>query len=248
MSWKETRTVDERIRFIVAVAEGQESVAAVCRQFGISRRIGYKWIGRYEQEGPAGLLEQSRAPHHPPRLAEVVEEAILAARSEHPTWGPKKLLVVLERQGIELPARSTVAAVLKRHGLAVPQKRRRRVPVHEQPFAGCRGPNATWCADFKGWFCTGDGQRCEPLTISDAFSRYLLRCQGVKQTGYEGVRPLFEAVFREYGLPWTIRTDNGPPFASRAIAGLSELSLWWGEAGDPSGADPARLSAAEWAS
>jgi transposase InsO family protein len=158
-----------------------------------------------------------------------LEAAVLSARSVHPTWGAKKLRVLLERKrpGIVWPARSTMAEMLKRHGLVVPRKRRRRTPPQEAPFAACARANAVWCVDFKGWFRTGDGSRCDPLTLSDAYSRYLLRCQALARTDGMSVRPVMEAAFREYGLPGAIRSDNGAPFASRGVAGLSPLSIWW---------------------
>lgn len=230
MPWKETVAMDQRMRLVLECQDGELSMASVCRKYGVSRRIGYKWLERYRAEGVDGLKDHSRAPHHHPNeVAAEIEAAIVAARGLHPTWGPKKLLAWLERKGppTAWPARSTIAEILDRHGLTVPRKRRRRVPPHEQPFAACDGPNAVWCVDFKGWFRTGEGKRCDPLTISDAFSRYLLRCQRAGKTNGKMVRALFEATFREYGLPWAIRSDNGPPFASRAIAGLSELSVWW---------------------
>jgi transposase InsO family protein len=137
--------------------------------------------------------------------------------------------VLLERKdsSVVWPAASTIGEVLKRHNLVRPRKRRRRTPPYSEPFASAEHPNDVWCADFKGWFRTGDGVRCDPLTLSDARSRYLLRCQAMAATDFEAVRPAFEETFKEYGLPWAIRTDNGPPFASRALKGLSRLSLWW---------------------
>jgi transposase InsO family protein len=230
MPWKETCTVDQRMRFLVACEGGSETVAELCRQYGISRKTGYKWLGRYVQEGVEGLRDRSRAPNHPSNGVGVeVERAVIAARAAHPTWGPKKVRVLLEREDGERvwPARSTIAEILKRNGLVVPRKRRRRTPPQEEPFRTCSGPNAVWCMDFKGWFRTGDGRRCDPLTLSDAYSRYLLRCQGLRETGVASVRALMEAAFREYGLPWAIRSDNGAPFASRGVGGLSPLSVWW---------------------
>ena len=155
-------------------------------------------------------------------------KAILALRDRY-GWGPKKLLVLLERQSPRLrwPALSTIQQILKDHGRVLPRKKRRRVPPHTQPFARCDGPNTVWCCDFKGQFATGPGRPCYPLTITDAFSRYLLRCQGLYEPDGPTVRPIFECAFREFGLPQAIRSDNGPPFASRAIAGLSRLSVWW---------------------
>jgi transposase InsO family protein len=230
MPWKETCAVNERMRFVVAYEEEKDSMAVLCRRFGISRRTGYKWIGRFLEANVEGLQDRSRAPRsHPNQVGPEVQEAILDARAAHPTWGPKKLLALLERSAKEgaWPCRSTIADLLQREGLVVPRKVRRRAPPREQPFAACEEANAIWCADFKGWFRTGDGRRCDPLTISDAYSRYLLRCQVARKTGGRSVRPLFEAAFREYGLPRSMRTDNGAPFASRGVGGLSPLSVWW---------------------
>ena len=230
MPWKETCAVDQRMRFVVECERGAEPMAALCRIYGISRRVGYKWLDRYLSEGVDGLKDHSRAPHrHPNKVSEELESAILSVRAAHPTWGPKKLLVILKRQRprTHWPARSTIGEILSRHGLSFARKRRRRVPPQDGPFACCDGPNTVWCADFKGWFRTGDGRRCDPLTISDAYSRYILRCQSLCRTDGNSVRPLFEAAFGQYGLPTAIRTDNGSPFASRGFMGLTALSLWW---------------------
>ena len=230
MPWKETCVVDERMRFVVEYERDELSMTGLCAKYGISRKSGYKWLARAAEEGLAGLRDRSKAPHrHPNEVSTEIEQAIVAMRVSHPTWGPKKVLHRLQQQDVVTgwPARSTVAEILRRAGLVSPRRVRRRVPVHQQPFADCEGPNAVWCTDFKGWFRTRDGQRCDPLTISDAFSRYLIRCQAVNDTSGAGIRPLFEAAFREYGLPGAIRSDNGPPFASRAIGGLSRLSVWW---------------------
>ena len=234
MPWKETVAVEERMKFVMACELGEETTSALCAAYGVSRRVGYKWLARYEECGVEGLKDQSRAPlHHPNALGPAVEEAVVALRAAHPTWGPRKLAAVLERDrpGKEWPTASTIGALLKRRGLSVPRKRRRRVPpgagAGERPFADCVLPNDLWCIDFKGWFKTGDGSRCDPLTLSDASSRYLLRCQAMEETSGRAVRPVLEAAFREHGLPGAIRSDNGPLFASRAVAGLSPLSVWW---------------------
>ena len=230
MPWKETCAVEERLRFVFDCQAGDFSKAPLCRMYGISRPTGDKWLARYAEGGLDALLDRRRVPaRHPNQVPEEVERAILEARRAHPHWGPKKLRVLLarERPGRNWPACSTLGEILRRNGLTVPRKGRRRAPPYGQPFVDCREANAVWCADFKGWFRTGDGRRCEPLTISDAHSRYLLRCQALEETGYPTVRALFEATFREYGLPGAIRTDNGTPFASRGIFGLSRLSVWW---------------------
>jgi transposase InsO family protein len=230
VGWKETSVVDERLQFIGECKSGEWSMAEVCRRFEISRITGYKWLKRYEEEGWEGLKDRSHAPHHNPRqVAEEVEEAIVEARAAHPYWGPVKLRTWLQRSEpkIQWPAASTVGEILRRHGLAVPRKKRFKAPPNSEPLKEANGPNRIWCADFKGWFRCLDGSRCDPLTISDAYSRFLLRCQGVKHPDSWYVTPLFEAAFREYGLPERIRIDNGAPFASVGIGGLSELSVWW---------------------
>jgi transposase InsO family protein len=226
MPWKETCALDERVRFVVEYDLNELTMAELCRKYGISRKTGYKWVGRVDESGLTGLGDRSRAPHcHPNQICAELEAGIVAARHRHPTWGPRKLREILEWQ--PSPAASTIGGVLQRVGLVVPRKVRRRVPPQEQPFALCGQANAVWCADFKGWFRTGDGLRCDPLTLSDAYSRFLLRCQVVPNQAHVWVRSVFEAAFREYGLPGAIRTDNGSPFATRALAGLSALSVWW---------------------
>ncbi len=230
MSWKETCPMDERIKFIGYYLDEELSLSALCRAFGISRKTGYKYIGRYKEFGLDGLKDRSRAPHnHPNAVSIAVEEAILRLRSNHPTWGPRKLRAWLlhRRPRLQWPASSTIGDILKRHGLTVPRRRVRRSPPYTKPFIGCNAANDVWCADFKGWFNTGDGSRCNPLTITDAYSRYLIRCQNVEHPDFIHVKPLFAAAFMEYGLPYAIRTDNGAPFATNTLAGLSHLSIWW---------------------
>lgn len=230
MAWKVNCVMDERVRFVAEVLGGR-SVAAVCREFGVSRKTGHKWLERYAQQGPPGLADRSRAPHVSPQaVEESVRRAVVAFKRTHLDLGPKKIVGLLERRYPQWrwPAPSTVGALLKAEGLVSPRRTRRSATPSSQPLAHADGPNTVWCADFKGWFLTGDGRRCTPLTISDAFSRYLLRCQGLGgRTGYGVVRPLFDAAFREFGMPSAIRTDNGPPFATSGLAGLSELNVWW---------------------
>ena len=228
MAWKETCAVDERMRFVLAVEAGEESMAALCRRFGVSRRIGYKWLGRYRAAGVAGLVDRSRAPLcHPQAVPTAIAERCLAVRRAHPTWGPVKVRAWLERQQPEVgwPVASTIGALFDREGLTVKRRRRRRVPPASAPFAACGAANDVWCIDFKGWFLTGDGRRCEPLTLSDAHSRYLLRCQAVGRTDTAHVWPILDAALREYGLPRVLRSDNGPPFASTGAGGLSRLAV-----------------------
>jgi len=229
MPWKETCAMDERMRFVVAAREEGAVMSRVCAEFGISRKTGYKLLSRYEAEGVDGLKERSRAPHHHGRSreAELVDD-VLSLR-EHYGWGAKKLRYKLSelRPDIEVPAASTIGGWLAKRDLTSKRPRRPRCTPSSQPFAVADEPNAVWATDFKGWFRTGDGARCDPLTVSDTMSRYLLCCQAVARPDYPHVRAVFEALFCEYGLPWAIRSDNGPPFASTAVGGLSALSVWW---------------------
>jgi transposase InsO family protein len=224
----ETCAVDERMRFVIAAEKREESFATLCRRFGISRQCGYEWLGRYEELGVGGLVDRSRAPHsHPQAMSAVIAERCLQVRREHPTWGPVKVRAYLERHERRTvwPAPSTIGTLFDREGLTVKRKLRRRSPPSSAPFAACSGPNDVWCIDFKGWFLTGDGTRCEPLTLCDAYSRYLLRCQALARTDTTHVWPVLEAAFREFGLPDVLRSDNGSPFASRGAGGLSQLSV-----------------------
>jgi len=228
MCWKETCAVDQRMRFVLAAEQGEESFAAICRRFDVSRRVGYKWLTRYEEEGAAGLLDRSRAPRHRPQaIASKIAERCLEVRRAHPTWGPVKVRAYLERAAprTEWPVASTIGELFDREGLTVRRKLRRRSPPSSAPFAACEAANDVWCIDFKGWFLTGDGSRCEPLTITDAHSRYLLRCQALPRTDTDHVWPVLDAAFREFGLPNFMRSDNGSPFASRGAGGLSSLSV-----------------------
>lgn len=222
--------MEERTRFVFELEQDEQTMAELCRRYGITRPTGYKWRERYKAGGLKGLEELDRAPRsHPNALPAEMEKAILDARRAHGRWGPRKLRAWLAQKQAEQhwPASSTIGALLKREGLTVARKRRRKTPPYRQPFQSAQAANRVWCADFKGWFRTGDGERCDPLTISDAYSRYLLRCLAVGSSDTEHVESVFEAAFREHGMPEAIRTDNGAPFASRALGGLSWLSVWW---------------------
>jgi putative transposase len=228
MGWTETRVVDNRMRFVLMAKQREESFAQICREFGVSRRIGYKWLARYEAEGPLGLLDRSRAPHeHPQATDPWIAKRCIEVRKAHPTWGPVKVLAWLERKSGEIawPAASTIGDLFDRENLTVKRQLRRRSPPSSAPFSACTQANDVWCIDFKGWFLTGDGMRCEPLTLSDAHSRYLLRCHPVERTDADHVWPILSAAFREFGLPHALRSDNGSPFASRGAGGLSKLSV-----------------------
>lgn len=222
--------MEERFRFLEDWRKEEWSFAELCRRYEVSRKTGYKWLERYQEGGLVALSDRPRAPqHHPNQVIVEVEEAVLEARADHPHWGPSKLHAWLARRAPEIvwPAPSTIGELLRRHGLTAPRKRVRKASPSAQPLAHADGPNAVWSADFKGWFRCGDQSRCYPLTISDAASRYLIRCQALSQPDEAHARPLFEAAFREYGLPERMRTDNGPPFATVGVGGLSRLSVWW---------------------
>ncbi len=218
------------MRMIMEHLEGGYSTAALARRYGVSRKTVHKWIKRHEQEPWEGLQERSRAPQHQAReFSEAMVRQILALKTRWSLWGAPKLHHKLRELVGEAhcPSESTVSNILKRHGLTQAPRRRRRAQG-TGPLDHAHAPNQVWCADFKGWFLTGDGRRCQPLTITDASSRYLLRCVGLDQsTGWRVVRPLFEAAFREYGLPRAMRTDNGAPFGSTGLCGLTPLSVWW---------------------
>jgi transposase-like protein len=230
MPWNETCRMDERTQFIARVLAGEDEMTGLCREYGISRKTGYKWLGRYRSDGAAGLVDRSHAPLRHGQAHEVaVVQAVLELRERWPRWGPKKLRVKLGERHPELavPAASTIGEWLRREGLVGRSRRRRHCPVYTQPFAAVTAANDVWCTDFKGWFRTGDGRRCDPFTLSDAHSRYLLRCQAVTRPDEANVRPIFEGAFKEHGLPRAIRSDNGPPFACSGVGGLSRLAVWW---------------------
>jgi transposase InsO family protein len=230
MPWKETCAVEQREQFIRLWLSGRYSKTALCEQFGISRPTGDKWIYRHTEFGMAGLVDRSCAPlTHPNAVDALTCEQIVQTKLLRPSWGPKKLLDLLRQKHPERswPADSTGGEILKRAGLVKPKRHRRTVPADNQPFAHCDAANTVWSVDFKGDFRLGDGKRCYPLTISDNYSRYVLACQGVLRPSGQMVRPWFERTFRDYGLPYSIRSDNGSPFASKALGGLSALSKWW---------------------
>jgi transposase InsO family protein len=230
MPWKVTDVVDERTRFVLEYDSGSFTMSELCRIYGIARKTGYLWVGRYEVDGLAGLQDRRYgASHHPNQTKRGIEEQIVQLKLAHPSWGAKKLRARLlaTKKDFHWPVVSTFGEILRREGLSAPQHKRLKTPVYSKPFEKVEEANQTWCGDFKGWFLTGQGERIDPLTVTDAHSRYLLRCQSVEKTNTEQVQAIFAAAFREYGMPQTIRTDNGVPFASRAIAGISRLSIYW---------------------
>ena len=229
MPWKECNRMDERLRFVARLLDG-EKMAVVCREFGISRKTGYKIFNRYKDYGLRGLEDRARSPYrHPNKLPFQIETAILRIKREHMTWGAPKIREKLIKvyPMIKPPAISTTHALLDRHGL-VKRRKRRRYRAQGTALSNARSPNALWCADYKGQFQLGNYRYCYPLTITDYRSRYLLTCEGLESTREAGAFPVFEHAFREFGLPAAIRTDNGVPFSSpHALFGLSRLSVWW---------------------
>ena len=221
--------MSERIRLINDYENGDFGISELAQQYQVSRKTVYKWIERFERQSWEGLQDQSRAPeHHPNAIPEQLERAVLELKSRKPLWGAPKLRAKLLEKLARCPAESTISEILRRHGLSQRAKRRRRATPSQQPLSHCQQSNQIWCADFKGWFRTGNGSKCTLLTISDGYSRYLLCCQSVDKTVEElTVKPLFIKTFREYGMPQVMRTDNGTPFASTGFGGLSSLSVWW---------------------
>ena len=221
--------MDQRVAFIADWLRAEWTMTELAERYGISRKTAYKWVERYAEDPEQGLVERSRAPKtHGRAMAEAVRAAILALRRVHPRWGPKKLRAVLgERDARQVwPAASTMGDLLRREGVSQPRRRPRYAVPLTQPLAAAQAPNDVWTADFKGWFRTTDGTRCDPLTIADACSRFVLCCRIVAPSAL-GVRPWFERTFREYGLPGALRTDNGSPFATTGAGHLSQLAVWW---------------------
>lgn len=230
MPWKEGCLMDERIKFIGRLLEG-ESMSELCKEFGISRKTGYKFRDRYLSHGIRGLVDRSRRPQfHPHKTAEVIEQLVVKLRKIKPSWGPKKIRARLEldHPGLKIPVASTIAEILNRYGVPKQRAKRRRRPAEGTgPLKTSQGPNEIWCVDFKGQFRLGNQNYCYPLTISDHYSRYLLECEALENTSTCGVWSAFERVFQDHGLPQAIRSDNGVPFSSRTIYGWSKLSIWW---------------------
>ena len=227
MAWRETGIMDERLKFVAACLSGEETMADLCRAYGISRKSGYKWLGRYAARGPEGLRDLPRAPlqHGRATTAELVKR-IVAEKEAHPLWGPKKIAARLKLlcPDVDWPVTSTIGEILKRHGL-VGRRQKRWKGFGTGPFLEPDGPNALWTADHKGWFRLGDKSRCEPLTVMDANSRYMLGLEAVTSTAQSEAWPVFERLFCEFGLPQRLRSDNGAPFASAGITGLTPLSV-----------------------
>lgn len=228
MAWRKTKVEDQRKKIVDACIEGKHTVADLCRMYEISRKSAYKWLERYKSEGEEGLKDRSRAPHRQSLKTDhqIIEE-ILKVRLTFPSWGPKKILAYLEKHqsDISWPSTTTIGNLLDVNGLVIPRKLRKRVPARTAPLAHCQMSNDVWCADFKGWFLTGDGNKCDPFTLTDGASRYLLRCLKLENNTIEHVWAVLDIAFREYGLPLFLRNDNGPPFGSIGAGRLTRLSV-----------------------
>lgn len=230
MPWTERTLMDDRLCFVAMCLRDDEPMRALCARYGISRKTGYKWLERYRADGAAGLTDQSRARQNQTLSIDPETAAtILALREKRPTWGPRKLLgrLVLDHPDRGWPAASTVGDLLRREGKSCPRTRIARDPATARPSVEPAAPNDSWAADFKGWFRTLDGVRCEPFTVTDGHSRYILACQAVANVSAAAVQPILTCAFQTHGMPRALRTDNGSPFAHRlGLGGLSTLSVW----------------------
>jgi transposase InsO family protein len=230
MPWLEMGAVDQRLRFVADCLAGEASMTELCEAYGISRRIGYKWLERYAAEGPAGLADRSHAPlRHGRATAPELVEKIIDLRRARPHWGPRKIVARLAALHPDLPwpSHSTADGILRKAGLVSRRRLRRRPPPRPGALTRPERPNQVWAVDHKGWVRLGDGTRCEPLTLADAYSRFLLTVSAGGGTSAAEARPERERAFRAYGLPEVICSDNGPPFATASPTGLSALSVWW---------------------
>ncbi len=229
MAWETTNVMDQRKRFVLKALDPSSCMAELCREFGIARKTGYKWVKRFQEGGYRGLEDFSRRPRgSPSKTPAEVQLEILKLRFRHPTWGPKKLRELLKKQFQRVPAASTIANILTEAGLVQGRRSRRPRTSSSSERVTPEGPNDLWTVDFKGWWRTRDGKRCEPLTIRDDWSRFLLDIRAMETTRTSEVRPVFEEAFERYGLPAAIRSDNGAPFAcTRSPARLTKLSAWW---------------------
>ncbi|MDP2120364.1 MAG: IS481 family transposase [Hoeflea sp.] len=230
MSWNASNVMDQRVSFISACIGGEVSMTELCELYSISRVTGYKWLRRYREEGADGLCDRSSGPHaHGRRTPEAIVDALVSLRRQRPNWGPRKLVAYLcaKQPGVPWPSPSTAGEILRRAGLVTPRRKRRRTPQTGLPLTEPLYPNHVWAADHKGWVATTYGARLEPLTVTDGFSRYLVALSATQTTRAGEAHPLFHRAFEDHGLPDVIRTDNGSPFASASVTGLTSLSAHW---------------------
>lgn len=228
MTWKEIKVGEQRKLFIQDFQTNNYNISELCRIYGISRPTAYLWINRFEEEGQSGLVDRISTPHNQPlSTPQYVINEIIKLKSKMPKWGPKKIHAELKRNkpDLDLPSRTTIGNILKRNGLVIPRSVRKRFAARTHPLAHVKEINDVWSADFKGWFMTKDGYRCEPFTLTDNASRYLLKCVQLQANNENHVWAILDLSFREYGLPLYLRTDNGPPFATVGIGRLSTLAV-----------------------
>lgn len=229
MPWKEMCALGIKKEMINDWLTKEYNITELSDRYDVSRKTIYKWLDRYYEKGLSGLEELSREPFHHPNATPVeMVETILTMKKQKMSWGPRKIIAKLKNDypDTKWPADSTGNNILKKYGLVQPRKRRHRTPPYTAPFLACNRSNAVWSADYKGQFRMGNRAKCYPLTISDNYSRYLISCQGLSRPNFEQAKPCFELAFLRYGLPAAIRTDNGHPFASRGLGGLSRLAVW----------------------
>lgn len=228
MAWGVIEVEERRKQFILESKQGIVTISDLCQAYSISRTTAYKWLSRFNQEGEPGLLDKSRARKtQPHRTEKEIIDLILELKFKHSSWGAKKLKAILEARlpNFSWPSLSTFNEILNQNGLVVPRKLRKRLPIRTTPLAHCIQANDVWCADFKGWFLTANGEKCDPFTLTDGSSRFLLRCLQLHSNDAEHVWAVLDHAFREYGLPLYLRTDNGPPFATTGAGRLSKLSV-----------------------
>ena len=227
MAWENYKVEEQRLQIVNAYALGNSSMTDICKQYGISRKTGYKWYHRFLKEGEEGLKDLSKARHNPSDCytEEQIDRAI-DLKLRRRTWGPKKVLAKLKEQYPDenWPSPTRLYEIFKDYHLVTSRRIRSRVPA-TAPLGDLTACNNTWAVDLKGWFLTGDGRKCEPLTITDCFTRYLIRCSHLDKHSVEYVWPIFDEAFREYGLPDRVRSDNGPPFGSVGVGRLTALSI-----------------------
>lgn len=230
MPWRNIKPMDQKIKMISDWCERDDNITSLAQKYGLSRKTVYKWVKRYEAEGLDGLKDQDRAPkQRSNKTPDDIIKSLVEEKYKHRKWGPKKIIAFLKerRPDEKWPASSTAGEWFKKFGLSKKRRIRKKVPAYSEPFLKCSLPNDIWSADYKGQFRTDDNRLCYPLTITDNNSRYLLACQGLFGPRYKETKEVFKTTFKEYGLPRAIRIDNGLPFASRGITGLSRLSIWW---------------------
>ena len=229
MAWNEVDVFEQRCQFVLLASQIGSNKSSLCREFGISRPTGDKWLRRYEEDGLQGLHDLSRRPKtYRDETPGHLRDEVFRLRNEHPTWGGRTIRAHLLRVGLDSPCARTIDRLLKRAGFVKSSNRKRRVVLPPEEIVAPQAVNDVWTVDFKGWWLMRNGKRCEPLTIRDEYSRFVLNITALAGTSMKAVQESFESTFRSYGLPKYIRSDNGSPFiCTRAVGGLTKLSVWW---------------------